>query len=67
MRNRDSITCIEIEGNTVEEAIKKALRELKVPREEAKIEVLAEEVRGLFGMAGEKPARVRVSININKK
>jgi len=53
---------IEVEGPTVEQAIKKALKELKHSRDKVKIEVLSEEERGLFGMAGAKPAKVRVSI-----
>ena len=53
---------IEIEGKTVEEAIKRALKELKLPRNKVKIEVLSEEERGLFGMPGAKPAKVRVSL-----
>ena len=53
---------IEIEGKTVEEAIKKALQQLQLPRNKVKIEVLSEEVKGLFGMPGAKPAKVRVSI-----
>lgn len=52
---------IEVEGGTVEEAIKKALKELKVSRNKVKIEVLSEEEKGLFGMPGAKPAKVRVS------
>jgi spoIIIJ-associated protein len=52
---------VEVEGGTVEEAVKKALKELKVPRSKVKIEVLSEEEKGLFGMAGAKPAKVRVS------
>lgn len=59
MTNKSSI---EVEGKTVEEAIKKALKELKLPRDKVKIEVLAEEVKGLFGMPGAKPAKIRVSI-----
>ena len=55
-------TSIEIEGKTVEEAIKKALQELKLPRNKVKIEVLSEEEKGLFGMPGAKPAKVRVSV-----
>lgn len=54
-------TSIEVEGKTVEEAIKKALKELKLPRNRVKIEVLSEEEKGLFGMPGAKPAKVRVS------
>ncbi len=53
---------IEVEGNTVEEAIKKALQELKLTRDKVKIKVLSEEEKGLFGMPGAKPAKVKVSI-----
>ena len=52
---------IEVDGKTVEEAIERALKELRLPRDKVKIEVLSEEVKGLFGMPGAKPARVRVS------
>lgn len=52
---------IEVEGKTVQEAIKKALKELSVPRNKVKIEVLVDEEKGLFGMAGAKLAKVRVS------
>ncbi|MCX5709354.1 MAG: Jag N-terminal domain-containing protein [Candidatus Omnitrophica bacterium] len=58
---------IEVEGKTVEEAIKKALKELSVPRNKVKIEVLVDEQKGLFGMAGAKPAKVRVSTIKNKE
>lgn len=53
---------IEVEGITVEEAIKKALQELKLPRSKVKIKVLAEGEKGLFGMSGAKPAKIRVSV-----
>lgn len=53
---------LEIEGSTVEEAIKKALKDLKLPREKLKIKVLCEEKKGLFGMSGAKPAKIRVTI-----
>ena len=52
---------LEFEGKTVEEAIKKALKAIKLPRHKVKIEVLSEEKKGLFGMPGAKPAKVRVS------
>lgn len=55
-------TSIEVEGSTVEEAIKKALKELKLSRDKVKIEIVSEEKKGLFGMAGAKLAKVRVSI-----
>jgi spoIIIJ-associated protein len=53
---------IEVEASTVEEAIKKALKQLKLPRSKVKIEVLSDEEKGLFGMPGAKPAKVRVSV-----
>jgi spoIIIJ-associated protein len=53
---------IEIEGKTVEEAIKKALKELKAPRKKVKIEILTEEEKGLFGMPGAKLAKIRAQI-----
>lgn len=53
---------IEVMGKTTEEAIKQALKELKISRDKVKIEVLSEEEKGLFGMPGAKPAKVRVSI-----
>lgn len=53
---------IEIEGKTVKEAIKQALQQLQLPRNKVKIEVLSEEAKGLFGMPGAKPAKVRVSV-----
>ncbi|MFA4889330.1 MAG: Jag N-terminal domain-containing protein [Candidatus Omnitrophota bacterium] len=56
---------IEIEGKTVEEAVQKALKELKLARNKVKIEVLSEEEKGLFGMPGAKPAKVRVSLKEN--
>ena len=61
------IKYVEVEGKTVEEAIKKALEELKLPRNCVKIESLSEETKGLFGMAGAKLAKVRVSAIPNKE
>lgn len=58
---------IEVEGKTVEEAIEKALQELKLPRNRVKIESLSEAKKGLFGMAGAKPAKVRVSVIPSKE
>ena len=53
---------VEAEGKTVEEAIEKALKILKLPRKCVRVETLSEEKKGLFGMAGAKPAKVRVSV-----
>ena len=61
------VNYVEVEGKTVEEAIEKALKELKLPRNRVKIESLSEEKKGLFGMAGAKPAKVRVSVIPSKE
>lgn len=53
---------VEVEDKTLEAAVKKALLLLKVPKEQVKIKVLAEEQKGLFGMEGAKLAKIRVSI-----
>ena len=53
---------IEVEGATVEDAIKKALTILNVAREEVLIKIVCEEQKGLFGMEGAKPAKIKVSI-----
>ena len=59
--NKD-IKSLEIEGCTVEDAIKKALEIFKVSRENLSIKVLCEEQKGLFGMEGAKPAKIKVSL-----
>lgn len=53
---------IEMEGKTVEEAIKKALKQLNISRDKVDVKVLSEEAKGLFGMQGAKPARVRITL-----
>jgi spoIIIJ-associated protein len=51
---------VEADGKTVQEAVEKALKELKVRRNEVKI--LCDEEKGLFGMPGAKLAKVRVTL-----
>ena len=57
---------IEVEGRTVEEAIKKAVHQLKAKRTEVRIKIASEETKGLFGMPGAKPAKIRAT-RIKKK
>ena len=57
---------MEFEGNTVDAAIQKAVNALNVPRETLNIKVVCEEQRGLFGMAGVKSAKIKVSIKSKK-
>ena len=58
---------IEVEGTTVEDAIKKALQILNVPREAIQVKVVCEEKRGLFGMEGAKPAKIKVTLKEGKE
>ncbi|KPK98480.1 MAG: hypothetical protein AMJ95_03665 [Omnitrophica WOR_2 bacterium SM23_72] len=60
-------TSIEVEGTSVEEAIKKALTQLRLTRDKVKIEILSEGIKGLFGMPGAKPAKIRASIIKDKE
>lgn len=53
---------LEFEGSTVEEAIKKASEALKIPRDNFEVKIVCEEKRGLFGMEGAKPAKIRITI-----
>ena len=53
---------IEVTGKTLDEAIDKALAQLQVKRDNVKVEVLSEEKKGLFGLKGAKPAKIRVTI-----
>jgi spoIIIJ-associated protein len=52
---------IEETGRTVDEAVEAALKALAITRDEAEIEVLAEEKAGLLGILGHTEARVRVT------
>lgn len=58
MRKKSSI---EIEGRNAQEAIEKALKQLNLPRNRVRVEILTEEEKGLFGMPGAKQAKVRVT------
>jgi spoIIIJ-associated protein len=52
----------EFEGNTVDDAINKAVLKLGVPKDRLDIKIVCEEKRGLFGMPGAKTAKIKVSI-----
>ena len=49
----------EFEGQTTEEAIKKAEKSMGVDREKMEIKVVCEEKKGLFGMRGAKLAKIK--------
>lgn len=62
LMNEESKKVIETEGKDIEEAIQKGLKILGIKRKDAEIEVLFEENKGLFGMQGAKPAKVRIRV-----
>ncbi|MFA4889924.1 MAG: Jag N-terminal domain-containing protein [Candidatus Omnitrophota bacterium] len=53
---------IEVEGATTREAIQKALKILGVTKDKVDIKILCEESKGLFGMDGQKLAKVKVTL-----
>jgi spoIIIJ-associated protein len=54
---------IDVEEKTVDNAINKALEQLQVSRDQVSVEILEEGSRGLFGIVGARPAKVRVSVS----
>src|SRR5438309_9747535 len=52
---------VECEGESIDEAIAKALGTLQVERDRVEIEILTDATRGLFGFRGRK-ARVRATL-----
>ena len=53
---------IEVEANTIPEAIRQALTTLKAKKTEVIVKVLKEEKKGLFGMKGSSAAKIRVTL-----
>jgi spoIIIJ-associated protein len=53
---------IEVEAKTTQEAIRIALEKLQVKREDVEIKILREEHKGLFGMEGAEPAKIKVIV-----
>ena len=53
---------IDVEAKTTQEAIKIALSKLGVTRDKVIVKILTEGERGLYGMRGAKPAKVRVTL-----
>jgi len=52
---------IEAEGNTIDEAIDRALSTLRVTRDRVEVEIVSNATRGLFGLGGRK-ARIRATV-----
>lgn len=60
--NKNLPKSIEVEGQTVEEAIKKATKLFNVAREDIIVRIVSEEKKGLFGMEGAKPAKIKATL-----
>jgi spoIIIJ-associated protein len=52
---------VEAEGNSIDEAIERALQQLGVTRDKVDVDILANATRGIFGLGG-KPARIRATL-----
>lgn len=59
-------TGIEVEAVTIEEAIKKALKQLNAKENEVSVKAVKEEQKGLFGMEGQKLAKIQVTLKPRK-
>jgi len=53
---------IEKTAKTVEDAVDQGLVELGVSREEVEVEIIEQPSKGLFGILGNKPAKVKISV-----
>jgi len=56
------VTDVEKTGKTIEEAVEKALTELRVSRDAVEVEILEQPSKGLFGFLGSKPGKVKVIV-----
>ena len=55
-------TTIEKTGKTVEDAVQAALNELGLTADEVTVEILETPSKGIFGIFGTKPARIKVTV-----
>ena len=62
MNKNEQHSTIEVEAATVEGAIRKAVKTLKVARDDIKVNVLKEGKKGLFGMEGAARAKIKVTL-----
>jgi spoIIIJ-associated protein len=56
------MSSFEFEGKNVDKAVKKACKQLNITQDEIKYDVLSYGSSGIFGLAGAKKARIRVTL-----
>ena len=56
------MSSLEFQGKNIDQAVQKACGELNIAPDQIKYEVLARGSSGIFGLAGAKKARIRVSL-----
>lgn len=54
-------------GKSVEEAVSEGLKHLGLSIGEVKVDILEEGSKGLFGLFGSKPSRVRLTVNVEEE
>lgn len=67
MDSVDNVQSEDFDGADMEEAIKKAVNRFGVSREDLVIKIISEEQKGLFGMKGAKPAKIKAYPKKHKK
>jgi spoIIIJ-associated protein len=55
------MSSVEVEARSIDEAVERALELLAVPREQVRVEILADASRGIFGLGAQR-ARVRATV-----
>jgi spoIIIJ-associated protein len=55
--------CMEFDGMNVEKAIETACKDLKIPKNDLKYEIVSYGSSGIFGLVGVKKARIKVTLN----
>jgi spoIIIJ-associated protein len=60
----ESMSTIEIEEKSVEDAIALACQKLKLPREKLEIEIVSKGSSGIFGIVGARKAKIRVTAKV---
>jgi len=58
---------IEFEGKNIDQAVKKACGKLKIDKEKIRYKVISHGSTGIFGLAGRKKAKIKVSLPEGKK